>query len=42
MLNKRDLPTWVHDALEGVALGGLIFVGLALLAGGSLVLVQWL
>lgn len=42
MLNKRDLPTWVHDALEGVVLGGLIFVGLALLAGGSLVLVQWL
>lgn len=42
MLNKHDFPTWVHDALEGVVLGGLIFVGLALLAGGSLVLVQWL
>jgi hypothetical protein len=42
MLNKLDLPIWVGDALKGMAFGGLIFLGLALLAGGSLVLVQWL
>ena len=33
MLNKLDLPTWVGDALKGMALGGLIFLGLALLCG---------
>jgi len=42
MLTKLDLPTWVHDALQGAALGGLIFLGLALLAGGSFVLAEWL
>ena len=42
MLIKLDLPIWVGDALKGMALGGLIFLGLALLAGGSLGVVQWL
>ena len=34
MLNKLDLPTWVGDALKGMAFGGLIFLGLALLPAG--------
>ena len=42
MLNQLDLPIWAGDALKGMALGGLIFLGLAVLAGGSLVVVQWL
>jgi hypothetical protein len=42
MLNKLNWPTWVHDALKGVAVGGLIFLGLALFAGGTLALVHWL
>jgi hypothetical protein len=37
------MPTWIDDALRGVVVGGLIFVGLTvLLAAAYLVLLSWL
>ncbi len=38
MSSDLNLPTWIGDALKGVAVGSVIFLGLALLAGGSFLL----
>ena len=43
MFNNLDLLKWRRDALQGAALGGLVFLGLMVLfVAGSLVLVRWL
>jgi hypothetical protein len=43
MLKRFDMPTWLDDALKGVLVGVLIFMGLTVfLVAGSLVLLSWL
>ena len=43
MSNPPNMPTWLGEALTGVALGALIFLELTLLlVGGGAVLVHWI